>query len=730
MKLQSGMSLLVKLSAALSLSLMMLGAETAFSLTCQNVRQLTQYYFKMHYSYNDFNDELSKRSLDLLIRAWDPGKLYFLQSDIERIESAYATKIDDMVGQANCKFIDDVVETFGKRFDERQAQMEGLINAKQDFTIDEHMEVDRKKLPWAKTADELTERWRKRIKYQVMQLKETITDPAKIKEKMVKRMAIIKKRHVETTSDQVFGIFLNAFAMSLDPHSDYMGPDELEDFRINTRLSLEGIGAVLRGEDGFTTIQSLVPGGAAALSGQIKVDDKITAVAQVTAGKVGDPVDVIDMDLRDVVKMIRGKEGTEVRLTIVRENKGQNVQKFVTLKRQKVQLTDRAAKSRLHVVDVQEGDTTKQVKVGVIVLPSFYMDFEGREKKQNNFKSSSADMLREINHLKSKGVDAIIVDLRNNGGGALDEAVTVSGLFISKGPVVQVRGGDGSVAVLTDKDPAVAWDGPLAVMINRQSASASEIFAGAIQDYGRGLIIGDSHTFGKGTVQNLNDISEKLGAVKVTISKFYRPGGGSTQLRGVESDVVLPDLMDEIEVGEKFYDYALPWEKIKESDYKTLNLISSYVPKLKEASAARVKDDEGFKLIAEDIKTYKDGELERSRISLKEKSAKEKAADKAKEEKRKGHGKKKKGSSDDADDLDDEGNEINFADDYILQEGVRVTTDFVQLQHNKALAKLSLPEIAKAKKVGETKKDKDKDKAEEPKKEKAEEAKKPAKKKG
>ena len=700
MKLQSGMSLLVKLCVALSISLMMLASESAFALNCQQVRQLTQYYFKMHYSYNDFNDELSKRSLELLVRAWDPGKLYFLQSDIERFDTAYATKIDDMVGQANCKFIDDIVETFGKRFDERQAQMESLIAAKQDFTVDENMEVDRKKLSWAKTSDELTERWRKRIKFQIMQLKDTITDAAKIKEKMTKRIAIMKKRHVETTSDQVFGIFLNAFAMALDPHSDYMGPDELEDFRINTRLSLEGIGAVLRSEDGFTTIQSLVPGGAAALSGQIKVEDKIVAVQQTTQ-KSDTPVDVIDMDLRDVVKMIRGKEGTEVKLTVVRDVKGQNVQKVVSLKRQKVQLTDRAAKSHLHVVEYMDGDQTKQMKVGVIVLPSFYMDFEGREKKQKEFKSSSVDMLREINHLKSKGVEAIVVDLRNNGGGALDEAVNVTGLFISKGPVVQVRGGDGSVAVLADKDPMVAWDGPLAVMINRQSASASEIFAGAIQDYGRGLIIGDTHTFGKGTVQNLNDISEKLGAVKVTISKFYRPGGASTQLRGVESDVVLPDLMDEIEVGEKFYDYALPWEKIKESDFKAMNLVSSFVPKLKEASAARVKEDEGFKLIAEDIKTYKDGELERSRISLKEKSAKEKAADKVKEEKRKGHGKKKKSGDDD--ELDDEGSEINFADDYLLQEGVRVVSDLVQLQHNKNLVKLTLPEIGKPKAAEEKK---------------------------
>ncbi|MCX6119813.1 MAG: S41 family peptidase, partial [Proteobacteria bacterium] len=527
-----------------------LTSTAAFGLDCQQVRLLTQlYYLKIHFGYSDFNDELSKRSLDLLIRAWDPGKLYFLQSDVERFEAAYQTKIDDLVNQANCKFITDIVETYGKRFEEQNRNIDKILEMTHDFSVDEYMEVDRKKIAWAKTSDELADRWRKRLKFQVKGLSETIKEPAKIKEKMKKRIELTRKRHAETTQGQVFGIFLNSFAMALDPHSDYMGPDELEDFRINTRLSLEGIGAVLRSEEGFTTIQSLVPGGAAAQSGQIKVDDKIVAVAQAAEA----PVDVIDMDLRDVVKLIRGKENTEVRLTIVREEKGVNVKLVVPLKRQKVQLTDRAAKSKLHEVEFMDGSVKKTAKIGVIVLPSFYMDFEGREKKQKNFRSSSTDMLREIESLKAKGVEYIVVDLRNNGGGSLDESVKVTGLFIPKGPVVQVRGNDGSPTVLDDRDPAVAWDGPLAVMINRQSASASEIFAGAIQDYGRGIIIGDSHTFGKGTVQNMNDISEKLGAVKVTISKFYRPSGSSTQLKGVESDIVLPDLMDEIEMGEKFY---------------------------------------------------------------------------------------------------------------------------------------------------------------------------------
>ena len=663
-------------------------AVNAFALDCKQVRLLTQYYFKMHFTYTEYTDELSKRSLDLFLRAWDPGKLYFLQSDVDRFEKDYATQIDDFVNRADCRFIDDIIGVYGKRFEERQKGINDSIAASHDFSVDEYMEVDRKKLPWAKTTEELQDRWRKRVKFQVMQLRDTITDATKIREKMTKRMDLIRKRHAETNSDQVMGIFLNAFASALDPHSDYMGPDELEDFRINTRLSLEGIGAVLRSEDGFTTIQSLVPGGAAAQSGKVKVEDKIIAVSQTKEP----PVDVIDMDLRDVVKLIRGKQGTEVRLTLVREDKGQNTQLQVTLKRQKVQLTDRAAKSSLKIVRAGEGADAKDIKVGVVTLPSFYMDFEGRQNKQKDFKSSSVDMLREIEQLKKQGVDAIVVDLRNNGGGSLDEAINVSGLFIKQGPVVQIRGSDGSSFVQEDKDPAVVWDGPLAVMINRQSASASEIFAGAIQDYGRGLIIGDTHTFGKGTVQNLNDVSEKLGAVKVTISKFYRPLGSSTQLRGVESDIILPDIMDEIEVGEKFYDYALPWEKIKESDFKAVNMVAPFVKKLKESSGSRVATDAGFKLIAEDIKTYKDGELERSRISLKEKSAKEKAAEKEKLEKRVGR-KKSKDGSDGANDA-----ELSITEDYHLQETLRVAADYVNLRAGRALAKLTIPEVARAEK--------------------------------
>ncbi len=670
-----------------------MGSSTAFALDCKQVRLLTQYYFKMHFAYNEFNDELSKRSLDLFVKAWDPGKLYFLQSDIERFEKEYSTNIDNAVLAADCHFIDDIVSTYSQRFTDRQKGIDESILATHDFKIDEYMEVDQKKMPWAKAADELADRWRKRVKFQIMGVRETTTDEKKIRDKMNKRMAIVRKRHSETSSDEVMGIFLNAFASALDPHSDYMGPDELEDFRINTRLSLEGIGAVLRSEDGFTTIQSLVPGGAASQSGLIKKNDKIIAVAQ---GK-GVPVDVVDMDLREVVKLIRGHHGTEVKLTITRDDKGLNTQLIVPLKRQKVQLTDKASKSQIKTVKVGLGAGAKDIKIGVITLPSFYMDFEGRQNKEKNFKSSSADMLREIEAVKKGGASAIVLDLRNDGGGSLDEAVTISGLFIKNGPVVQIRDGDGSNKILEDKDPSVAWSGPLAVIVNRQSASASEIFAGAIQDYNRGLIIGNTHTFGKGTVQNLNDISDKLGAIKVTISKFYRPSGSSTQLRGVESDIVIPDILDEVEIGEKFYDYALPWEKIKNSDFNKLDEVGPFVKKLTEASAARVLTDEIFKQVREDVKTYQEKILERSRFSLKEKTEKEKLAEKEKLEARVGY------ANPTDSEAADENEDVPLLDDAQLQESLRIAADYVVLKTGGSLLSSTIPEVDAAAKARQLK---------------------------
>lgn len=592
----------------------------ALSLSCQEVRLLAVSFIRHHFSYTDFDDELSKRTVKTFIDAWDPSKLYFLKSDVDALNKKYLTKVDDQITAANCAVIDEVANIYSKRFFERIADIDGLLKLKHDFTVDEYMIIDSDEQSWASTKEELKDRWRKRIKFQYLQLKSTLDD-AKIREKLSKRYDLAKKRHNELDAEDIYGVFLNAFSNSLDPHSSYYSPSSLEEFRIQTRLSLEGIGAVLRSEDGFTKIQSLVKGGAAFKTGKVKVGDKIVAVAQ------GDepPVDVIDMDLSEVVKKIRGKRGTTVKLSLVREGKKGNEKLIVPIIREKIQLEDRAAKA--YTYEFEDEKSKKKVKVGVLSLPSFYMDFQGRQQGKKDYKSSSRDLLKELDILKKEKVDTIVVDLRSNGGGSLDEAINVAGLFIEKGPVVQIKADGPQSYVQEDRDPSLPYDGPLVVLTNVQSASASEIFAGAIKDHQRGVIVGDPSTFGKGTVQNLNDISSKLGAIKVTISKFYTPSGSSTQLKGVESDIVIPSMSAEYKIGERNYDYALPWEKIEEAKLKKLGRVSPHVAALKDLSSKRISKDKDFQELLKEIKEYHDNKKDRIKVSLKEEKEEAKSDD-------------------------------------------------------------------------------------------------------
>lgn len=606
----------------------LLGAFFAFicsgslwALTCHEVRTLTGVYTRLHYSYSTFDNELSERTLDNFLKALDPGKTYFLKPDVEEFRKKYATQLDDLIMGGNCAAIDDIMNVYGRRLASAQELIKKkLIDTEHKFDVEEYLDVDFKKLDYAADQEDGNDRWRRRIKYAIMQMQETLPDIKQVRSKLHKRYDLVEKRSREMTSSEVLAIFLNAFASALDPHTDYMSAETLEDFRIQTRLSLEGIGAVLRPEDGFTVIQSLVPGGAAAKTGLLKVNDKIIEVAQ---GENGKPVDVVDMELQEVVKLIRGTRDTVVMLTIVREEGGKTQRLKVPVTRSQIQLTDRQAKSEVIVVDHVDGQGAKKsMRVGLVRLPSFYIDFEGRQQKVEGYRSSSADTRREIQKLRDQKIDAMIVDLRNNGGGSLDESVAVAGLFLDRGPIVQIKGRDAKSFSQDDTDAGMAYDGPLVVLINRQSASASEIFAGAIQDYGRGLVVGDRHTFGKGTVQNLNDISEKLGAVKITISKFYRPLGASTQLRGVESDIVFPDLFDEYEFGEKFYDYAMPWDKIEPAKIQRVDLIASdRIANLRGRSETRVAKDPGFDETRKAIDEFRKKEAERTRISLKRESS-------------------------------------------------------------------------------------------------------------
>jgi carboxyl-terminal processing protease len=664
------------------------GSGTASALNCSEVRQLVLLYFKMHFSYNSFTDEISRRTLDNFLKAWDPGKMYFYQSDIDDFTAKYSNRLDDLIGRdMNCGVIDEIMNRYTQRFNERSQFVNKAIDEKYDFTIDEYLNVDRKNTPYAKTVEDVNDRWRKQIKFQLLNLKMSVDTLEKAREKLKKRYELVVRRHNDLTKDRVYGVFLNAYSAALDPHSSYMPAEDLEDFRIRTRLSLEGIGASLRSEDGFTIVANLVKGGAAEKSGMLKVNDKIIAVGQ----ENGETTDVIDMDLQEVVKKIRGARGTTVKLSILREESNTSKKMIVPIIREKIQLTEQQASSHVIDVDTKEGGKLKQLKVGVITLPSFYIDFEGRQRRLKNYRSSSNDTKEQLKVLKEKGVDAVVLDLRSNGGGGLDESISTAGLFFGAGPVVQVKASNGETETYYDQDEGTWYDGPLVVMINRHSASASEIFAGAIQDYNRGLIVGDSHTFGKGTVQNLNDLAQKLGAVKVTVNQFYRASGASTQLKGVNSDLVLPSIVDELEVGEKFYDYALPYEEIKTAKYTKFNLTKPFVAELKKRSELRLATDTDFKKIKEEIEKFRKNKEERSRVSLKEKredDSKDSKKDKTKD------GKDKEKSKDKEEDLMNESAEFSLKDDVYLQETLRVTADYVQLLKKQKLeAQPALPAI-------------------------------------
>jgi len=647
--------------------------EKSQALTCSEVRQLTLLYFKMHFSHNEFNQELSKRSLDNFIKAWDPGKLYFFKADVDEFHAKYATKLNDMIhGNMDCSAIDEIMNRYTRRFEERHKHITSLIDAKHDFTVDEYLSVDRRQSEYPKDVEEVNERWRQRVKFQMMTLLTGVDsgDEKKARERLHKRYQLAVKRQNELTKDRVMGIFMNAFSTALDPHSSYMPADELEDFRIRTRLSLEGIGASLRSEDGFTVVASLVKGGAAEKGGLLKLNDKIIAVAQGD----GEPVDVIDVDLQEVVKKIRGARGTIVNLTVLREESNNSRKLVVPIARERIQLTEQQASSEVIEVDFSDSSgKASKIKVGVLSLPSFYIDFEGRQKRLQDYRSSSNDTKREIENLKKQGISALIMDLRSNGGGSLEESINVAGLFFDKGPVVQVKAQNGEIETYHDRDPKTWYDGPLIVMINRHSASASEILAGAIQDYQRGIIVGDSHTFGKGTVQNLNDLAPKLGAVKVTVNQFYRASGSSTQLDGVEADIVLPSLVDQLEIGEKFYDYALPFEKIKAAPHKSFNQIAPYLAEIQKHSLEQLESSESFVEVRKEIEEFTKNKEQRSRVSLKISDAKGTQEKEADEE---------EGAALAAMNAQ----ESDIKDDIFLQEAIKIAADYSQLMGGKKLA--------------------------------------------
>ena len=565
------------------------------------VRGIVEQFVSMHYSQKPLDNEMSSKIFNLYLNRLDPAHFYFLEDDVDKFRK-YELRVDDMLQRGDVNLALDIFERFKIRLSERLAMMEEFMGEDFDFSVDDNWILERKDQPYPHSTEDARKLWRTKIKFDLLTLKLGDTSLKDGKERLMKRVRGLWKDFSQYENDDVVSMFLNSMAAAYDPHSSYLAAQELKNFDISIKLSLEGIGAVLRWDDGYTVVNSIVPGGAAARQGKLKTDDRIIAVAQ------GENAfeSVIDMRLNNVVKLIRGKRGTKVGLQILRKTK----KGFDTLKifivRDKILLKDGEAQSSIFEQPAATENKNKQepLRIGVIKLPSFYVDFNDRRKNPKNFKSSSRDVKSHLKKFVVENVDGVILDLRNNGGGGLDEAINMAGLFIGLNPIVIVRQSGGRRVTVHRSRERVAYKGPLVIMLNRYSASASEILAGAMHDYQRALLVGDTTTFGKGTVQNIFQLPEGYGALKVTIAQFYRVSGWSTQSRGVETSIILPSLNNVREIGESTLDNALPWRSIDQVSYRPQGSFKSVLPALKQLSKKRMKDSKYFQNVDKDVHEF------------------------------------------------------------------------------------------------------------------------------
>jgi len=582
-------------------------------LTGDHVANITRMFLRTHYSRANFDDAHSAEMLKEYEQRFDPGRYYFLQSDIEEFQR-YATKLDDQIRRGNIDVAFLVYNRFLKRVQQREKYLDTLLHEHFDLTKDDTFVVDRKDAPYPKTDAEANALFRNRIKRELLELTLRGETQQQAKEALRKRYRSVHFRFEHFTHNDVVTAFLNAFTAAYDPHSSYMSPDDLENFNISMRLSLDGIGATLRWEDGYTVISSIIPGGAAARDGTLKPEDKIIAVGE---GKAGPLEDVTNTRLIDVVKLIRGERGTLVRVAYLRKGKGMGeVRGEASIVRDKIVLTEGEAKG--DVEPLQVSWRPQPLHIGIINLPSFYVDFSKRNTDPADFKSASRDVARILERFRSNGVDGVILDLRNNGGGGLDEAISLAGLFLHRGPVVMVKDTRGNISRINNPHSEPLYSGLLVVLVNRYSASASEIVAGALQDYGRAVLVGDRATFGKGTVQNIITLPQGLGALKATVAKFYRPGSASTQNRGVEPDIVLPSMMNYLDIGESSLDNAMPWDAVKPASFKPWSDLDSVLPTLRERSRERVSKDPYFIEVRKEVQDYLHDRKNRKTVTLKE----------------------------------------------------------------------------------------------------------------
>ncbi len=643
---------------------------------------ISKLLYQYHYEHYLLNDSLSSEIFDRYLENLDFNKFYFLASDIQRFEK-YRYELDEDVRNGKLGPAYEIFNVYKQRVEERVDYALKRLQEPFDFTKDEYFQYNRKDAPWPRTREELDELWRKRLKNEALNLKLNGKDWDGIVETLTKRYKNLRKRVNQYKSEDVFQLFMNAVTESYDPHTNYFSPITSDNFRIQMSLSYEGIGARLVSEDDYTKIVEIIPGGPAYFSGELHANDRIVGVAQ---GEDGEFVDVIGWRLDDVVQLIRGKRGTIVRLQVLPAGADPgDPLKVVVLKRDKIKLEEQAAKKDILEID-HEG---KHYKIGIIKIPTFYSDIMAQERGDRDYKSTAKDVRRLLKELEAQQVDGIVIDLRRNGGGSLQEAIEVTGLFIKRGPVVQVRHSNGRVNYGRDPDPGIVYEGPLAVLVDRYSASASEIFAAAIQDYGRGIVVG-TQTFGKGTVQNLIPLNrffragrQKLGQLKITVAKFYRINGGSTQHRGVWPDIQFPSIYQYMEIGESARPNALAWDQIKPVKYEKYADLTDIIPKLRVRHRIRANDNPEFKFLREDIEEYRKNK-NRKVVSLNEQKRREER-EKAKQKRLQRENARRlakglpplKGDENDDNKAEKDKKEKEEKSDYQLEETAHILADYI-----------------------------------------------------
>jgi carboxyl-terminal processing protease len=590
--------------------------QTQVTTSKQSLHQL----LGRHYEKQRLDDALSGKIYDLYLESMDGTRSYFLASDIKEFEQ-YRFKLDDGLIKSNLDAPFVMYNRLQQRVTERLSFLLKQLPEKAkayDFSKNEKLSLDREEVEWSKNSEDLDELWRKRLKNSILNLRLADKDDNDIYELLSKRYRNQLNRTHLANEDDGFQVYMNSVTHAFDPHTAYFSPRNTENFNINMSLSLQGIGAVLQTEDEHTKVVRLVPAGPAAKAGQLQTADKITGVGQGDE----DIVDVIGWRLDEVVDLIRGAKGTTVRLEIIPSEANDLKTQIINIVRDEVKLEEQSAQKE--IIEIPKGNKT--LKIGVIDIPTFYIDFQGRQEGKKDFKSTTRDVERLVNELKQENVEGIIIDLRNNGGGSLDEALSLTDLFIDRGPVVQVRYSNGYVQVLPEaknQKPGIVYTGPIAVLTNRLSASASEIFAGAIQDYGRGIIVG-GQTFGKGTVQSVLPLEH--GQLKLTQAKFYRVSGDSTQHKGVIPDILFPSLFDKEKIGESALDEALAWDTIRPAGYTSKRDFQQWLPVLRENHQSRIETSPDF-IYLNNQKDLMTKLRQRTDISLNEKLRKQERED-------------------------------------------------------------------------------------------------------